>query len=68
MTRYADRPVTWFVLVAGFAEIGEAAEETVRREVLEETGLRVKNVHFGSQPWGLCGQPDAGLLGRAGRR
>ena len=35
MTRYADRPVTWFVLVAGFVEIGEAAEETVRREVLE---------------------------------
>ena len=31
MTRYADRPVTWFVLVAGFVEIGEAAEETVRR-------------------------------------
>lgn len=61
MTRYADRPVTWFVLVAGFVEIGEAAEETVRREVLEETGLRVKNVrYFGSQPWGCAGNLTLG--------
>ena len=28
-------------LVAGFTEIGETVEETVRREVMEETGLRV---------------------------
>ncbi len=56
MTRYAKRPVTWYVLVAGFIEIGETAEDTVRREVFEETGLQVKNIrYFGSQPWGIAG-------------
>ena len=61
MTRYANRPVSWFVLVAGFVEIGESAEETVRREVLEETGLRVKHVrYFGSQPWGCSGNLTLG--------
>ena len=29
-------------LVAGFAEIGETLEQTVEREVMEETGVRVK--------------------------
>ena len=36
----------------GFAEIGETIEETVRREVYEEVGLRVKNLrYYKSQPW-----------------
>ncbi len=56
MTKYAGRSVTWFVLVAGFTEIGESAEDTVRREVMEETGVHVKNIqYFGSQPWGIPG-------------
>lgn len=39
-------------LVAGFVETGETLEEAVHREVLEETGLRIQNLHyFGSQPW-----------------
>lgn len=42
-------------LVAGFTEIGETAEETVRREVMEETGVRVKNIrYYKSQPWGIA--------------
>ena len=41
-----------YALVAGFNEIGESIEETVRREVLEETGLQVDNLRFyKSQPW-----------------
>lgn len=39
-------------LVAGFLETGESLEECVAREVLEETGLTIKNItYFGSQPW-----------------
>ncbi len=39
-------------LVAGFLEVGETLEECVHREVLEETGLRIKNLkYFASQPW-----------------
>lgn len=39
-------------LVAGFLETGETLEECVRREVMEETGLEIKNItYFGNQPW-----------------
>lgn len=43
-----------FALVAGFTEIGETLEETVAREAMEETGLKVKNIrYYKSQPWGV---------------
>ena len=42
-------------LVAGFTEIGETLEETVSREVMEEVGLKVKNIrYYKSQPWGIA--------------
>ena len=54
MTKYAGREYTRYALVAGFNEIGETIEETVRREVMEEVGLRVKNLlYYKSQPWSL---------------
>ena len=43
-----------FALVAGFTEIGETLEQTVAREAMEETGLKVKNIrYYKSQPWGI---------------
>ena len=38
--------------VAGFIEPGESAEKAVYREVIEETGVTVKNIQYlGSQSW-----------------
>lgn len=55
ITRY-NRGFAHNALVAGFTEIGETLEETVSREVMEETGLKVKNIrYYKSQPWG-CAQ------------
>ncbi len=52
LTRYQGRPFRSYALVAGFNEIGESLEDTVHREVWEETGLRVKQLQFyRSQPW-----------------
>jgi NAD+ diphosphatase len=44
-------PNRWSVL-AGFLEPGESLEHTVRREVFEEAGVRVDEVHYAtSQTW-----------------
>ena len=52
MTKYAGRDYKKYALIAGFAEIGETIEETVKREVMEEVGLKVKNIrYYKSQPW-----------------
>lgn len=54
MSRYAGRATKGRALLAGFCEIGETPEETVVREVMEEVGLKAKNVtYFSSQPWGF---------------
>lgn len=59
ISRYANRDYKGRALLAGFCEIGETPEETVAREVLEEVGLKVKNItYYGSQPWGF----DSNLL------
>ena len=63
VTRYADRPFRGWALIAGFVEIGETAEECVAREVMEEVGLKVKNVrYYGSQPWGIAGNLSIGYF------
>lgn len=61
LSKYADREYKKYALIAGYAEIGETIEETVRREVMEEVGLKVKNIRFyKSQPWSFT---DTLLLG-----
>jgi len=55
VTKYAGRDIPYYALVAGFTEIGESLEETVEREVMEEVGLKVKNIrYYKSQPWGAA--------------
>lgn len=42
----------FYGLIAGFVETGETLEQAVEREVMEETGLSIKNIsYFDSQPW-----------------
>ncbi|MDD6808237.1 MAG: NAD(+) diphosphatase [Oscillospiraceae bacterium] len=57
LSRYASGPAkNHYALIAGFNEIGEPIEDTVRREVMEEVGLKVKNIRFyKSQPWSFTG-------------
>ena len=45
-------PPGLYSVIAGFVEPGETLEEAVVREVREEVGLAIKDIHyFGSQPW-----------------
>ena len=55
-SKYEGRSFKQYALIAGFAEIGETIEETVQREVMEEVGLKVKNLrYYKSQPWSFSG-------------
>lgn len=41
-----------YTVLAGFVEVGETLEQTIEREVMEESGLKVKNLRYvSSQPW-----------------
>lgn len=51
----------FFSTLAGFIEPGESAEEALRREVMEEVGIDVRNLEYlGSQNWPF---PNSLMLG-----
>lgn len=61
LARSPHFPAGIYSVLAGFVEPGESAEEAVAREVMEESGIRVKDVrYFGSQPWPY---PNSLMLG-----
>jgi NAD+ diphosphatase len=60
------RPGARFSCLAGFMEPGETPEEAVRREVHEESGIRVGSVKYlASQPWPFPSSLMMGFLGEA---
>ncbi len=59
--RQASWPEKRWSVLAGFMEPGESLEQTVVREVMEESGVRVRSSQYvGSQPWPF---PAALMLG-----
>ncbi len=66
LTRYRPSPdhaYRGYALVAGFVEIGETFEDTVRREIMEEVGLRVRNIrYYKSQPWAFSDTEMVGFF------
>jgi len=66
--RQASWPARRWSLVAGFVEPGETLEQTVAREVLEETGVRVRAGtarYVASQPWPFPGSLMLGFIADA---
>ncbi len=59
------RNISWpegrYSTIAGFVETGESLEDAVRREVFEETNIRIEKVRYhSSQPWPF---PSSLMLG-----
>jgi NAD+ diphosphatase len=64
--RNRRRVGTRFSCLAGFVEPGETLEEAVRREVFEESGIRVGRVRYlASQPWPFPSTLMVGMLAEA---
>ena len=60
------RAGTRFSCLAGFMEPGETLEEAVRREILEESGIRIGSVRYlASQPWPFPSSLMMGFLAEA---
>ena len=59
-------PEGMYSLLAGFVEPGETLESAVRREVWEETGVRIGEVRYlASQPWPFPASLMMGCIGLA---
>jgi len=59
--RQANWPARRYSTLAGFVEPGETLEQTVMREVFEESGVRVRGCRYlASQPWPF---PSSLMLG-----
>lgn len=64
--RQATWPEGMYSLLAGFMEPGETVEEAVRRETMEEAGIKVGAVRYvTSQPWPFPASLMIGCTGQA---
>jgi NAD+ diphosphatase len=64
--RQSSWPQGRYSALAGFMEPGETIEEAARREVLEESGIRVGQIGYvASQPWPYPSSLMIGLVGEA---
>lgn len=63
LARHAGRGSSWFSCLAGFMEVGETPEETIHREVREETSIAVCNIRYvSSQSWPFPSQLMLGFF------
>ena len=61
MAKHSYHEKIMYALIAGFVEAGESIEEAVHREVMEETGIKIKNLRYmKSQSWPF---PNSLMLG-----
>ena len=57
LARHENRIQHLWACLSGFIEMGETAEQCVEREIMEEVGLRVKNIKYrASQSWSFPNQ------------
>lgn len=57
LARHANRIQHLWACLSGFIEMGETAEQCVEREIMEEVGLKVKNIKYrASQSWSFPNQ------------
>jgi len=65
LARNARYRTGFYSCLAGFIEVGESAEDTVKREVMEEVGVEVDNIcYFKSQSWPFPSQLMLGFFRR----
>jgi len=65
----ASWPPRRFSTLAGFVEPGESLEDAVVREVLEESGVHLSDIHYvSSQPWPFPASAMCGFYAEAASR
>jgi NAD+ diphosphatase len=66
MGRQRIWPAGMHSVLAGFVEPGESLEDAVAREVMEEVGVRLSDIHYhSSQPWPFPSSIMLGFTARA---
>lgn len=63
LARNVNFPDGFYSIIAGYVDVGETIEDTIKREAMEEVGLKVKNIrYYKSQPWPFSGSMMLGFI------